>query len=179
MYLMGQIPMATEEQLLMFFGNETNEVNMSDLIRALIKDRRLIRQVQSGEYEVITVIRPIRFTKRAVQEFLDAFWVVANMGSEQVRYIQACNNATKYIVIMDDESSTTYDITCCQTPEDARVGLIFRDPVGDEDFIGHIALCYSKEAGDAMKPQLRAYGYDMFCVVDPETHLVTYYDIGD
>lgn len=175
--LMKSIPMATEEQLQMFFSRSLEPMKVSDIIKQLVLEHRLIRQIQSGKYEVLTVIRPIRFSKRAVDDFLDAFWVIANMGAENVRYIVACNDATKYAVVLEDGS--TNDITVCQTAEDARVGQLTRDLQGEEDDITHIALCYSVEAGEAMKSKLKAYGYDTYCVVDERTHKVKYYDVEE
>ena len=177
--LLRMIPMATEEQLVMFFSNEIGESQLLFVIDNLLSSHYIIRQKQNNQYEVLTAIRPIRFSKRAVEDFIDSFWIIANMGAESVRWVTTANGPTRYIWICEDGTST-YDVSVIRTPEEARIAMLERNAGrvdGESDDINHIALCSSKEAGEEMKQKLMLYGFDSYCVLDPDTHYANYYEL--
>ena len=181
--ILRMVPFALEEQLMMFFEGEVSASLYGEIQAELLAQHYILSLEQYGKYEVLAVTRMIRLKESQVREFLDAFWVIANMGAAQVNYVCIGEGPTKFCVV--DSENRTSDITVCENAAVAGLGKMFRrhgsiagkDTEPEEDDIRHIALVYSREQGEAMREELTRLDYDCYCVIDPDSHRAAYFPL--
>ena len=103
---------------------------------------------------------------------IDAFWVIANWGSENIISIDLLEYPSQYSVI--DTDNKCYDITVCATEQDGELAMQKRLRymiAGRPDDVIHIAVVYFDPVGE----NLRQFGFDSYATIDPVTHAMTYY----
>lgn len=179
--LLKMIPCATEAQLSMFFSAEIEPAQFRDMVQELVAKDIIKRRTLNQKYEVLMLTQKWTFfSADSTRDRLEAFWVIANMGADAVRWICQGDGPTRYQIITEG-TCEIIDITVCETAEMARVGYMMREQKrldGEEDSTNHVALVFSKERGEAMKQDLIRYKYDSYCVIG-KNHRAEYYALED
>ena len=178
--LMKNIPAITREQMIRFFSDSLDPSKINVLIDDLIATSFLTL------HEDIPDCITTRFTTRKkaniVERFIDAFWPIVYMGSQNVEMVVQSYYPIQYFVIGNEidengeEDITLYDFTLCDSDGLAKGGMIarkFYSYTGEVDDIQHIAIIH-KESDIAY---LKGYGYDTACIVNRNTHEIRYVEL--
>ncbi len=157
------------DQLLRFFRNAHDSRNVDFYITQLCKDRVLDYDEARNRvrFHKAPKIKDVEISKR-----IQAFWIIASFGSENVREVALLEYPSQFIFITHDNE--VYDLTVCLTRSDAQMAVRYRKSCmieGMPDDINHIAIVNTIEEGEA----LSAYGFDSYCILD-STKAPHYYE---
>lgn len=157
-----------KEQLVRFFSDTMEERQFNVLLKQLTSynyikyDKETDRYYWSREEEYIDEIKG-----RTIR----AFWIAASSGSRKIAEIYPLNYPQQLGFITDE--NVIYDVTVCYSQTDALAAKEARDRnriEGVPDGVNHVAVVNDRELGK----ELGRYGFDVYCMIDPETHIPYY-----
>ena len=164
--IMYRVPAATKEQLVRFLRKEVDTKAAGVLVDTFIHYHRFVYS-KDGRY-LQRHLAPIR-RPETINAFLEAFWIIADFGSTDIKFIIEAEYPTQFVFTANDDS--IYDLTFCPSYEIAKLGQIVRGytQIKDEnDIITHLAIVKDK----AIVPRLKELGYDFFYIIDHSTNTV-------
>ena len=158
----------TEEQLLRFFDDAPGAHLNPFILKTLTKLRAIDHNKTDNTYSRHN-LDAVNFTTQAKMQ--QAFWPIAYVGSEKILWIRGLRSPIQYQ--FQDVENRLYDITVVANEQDA---FLFHNELrlstipGTEDIVHHIALVAEADFGEKLSP----YGFDSYCVLDPEDFAPTY-----
>lgn len=168
-YLMQSIGYFSKEQIHSFFRDAEDEKNIQYYLDRLVGSKYLDVVDQRRVIYKARKAKPL--SQDAINSLIRAFWIVANLSSEEVIDVFPASYPTQLGFIT--KNNIYYDVTICDTHVHAQLAhKRWREwlPEGESDRTHHIALVRNREAGK----DLDKYGFSSFCVLDKE-HKPNYY----
>lgn len=161
--LVQRLPAMVPEQLVYFFRDSVSESKAQAMVDTMIINHEIVMTSETKYYQ--SHLAPFR-KREFLKNFVKAFWVIADFGSNNIRFITEAEYPAQYIFVSPDD--TVYDITVLESEEMAALGKRVRDlqRVGDgDDAVNHLAVI-----NDSADIEIyREYGYDFFYTVDMKT----------
>ena len=158
---MHAVGVAKKQQILKFFSDVPDAVQIEYMLDQLVKDRLLDYNESTEIYNWHTMAKINDSDKRLR---ILALWVIASFRSNQVREISLLLYPSQFLFVTHDNE--VYDITVCHTKSEAALAarkLRMSRIEGVEDDINHIAVVNS----DALGVEIGAYGiFDSYCILD-------------
>lgn len=152
------------------YGEETVEYQLSYLNRCRLINYNRDNGILSAR------VKPIR-TEVEQKKMTTAFWVIANLGDEEVDEFWLTDMPSQLLWI-NRESNKIHDLTVIY-PGDVRTTGYLRQrvnatwvPEGEPDVCDHIALVFNEEDG---QEALEKWGFDRYCMLDIDDHTVSFY----
>ena len=166
--LMQKVGSLQREQILRFFSDEMSESRLQYLLDKFVINNYLKYDPvkERYRYHASPDIEPITEQKR-----INAFWVLANWGSNQIIQVDLMEYPLQYSVISIE--NICYDITVCYSEAEAQMARRYWDLHSAKDIpddVNHIAVVPWKDLGD----KLGKYGFDSYCVINPSSYTVNY-----
>lgn len=159
--LMRSISLASYEQLAYFFRDVLGDKAYTMLDNQL--RHHILIESADGMY-VQRHLAPL-YKDSEAEKFIKAFWVIADFGSKNIKYITQAEYPVQYLFV--DEKERNYDITVIPNMPTAELAATKRlncRIIGVEDNTYHCAVINDP----AMIPQLKKLGFDFFYKVDME-----------
>lgn len=160
-----------KEQLIRFFSDEMPASRIEPLLNELINYNYLRYDADSDTYSYHAPPSPA-LQQNVLDRRIKSFWVLANYGSQNVLQTYILSYPLQCMFITPDNIS--YDVTVCTSESDAQIAAqVWRMSAikNVPDITNHIAVVDDHELGK----KLRVYGFDSYCIVDPETFDTQHY----
>lgn len=156
MDLLAVIGLASVEQLAYLFRGEMGDRAFT-MIENELRFHNLFEDA-SGLY-VQPRLGP-RYKKEEAMKFVKAFWVIAEFGSESLKYISRAQPPSQFVFISTDNA--LYDITVIDNLAVAEMAsrtwkTVYVDPSEKENAI-HLAVTNN----ESLIPKLRKLGFNFF-----------------
>ena len=149
-----------KEQLLRFFSDTDDTLNVEYYIRELVAQR--IMDYDEGKDRVSWHTAP-KIKEPAVHARIWTFWVPVSFRSKAIKDIILLPYPSQFLFIT--HGNDVYDVSFCSGTTDAMLMERNRRATlceGIDDEVNHIAVVNSEGIGR----QLGAYGFDSYCVLD-------------
>ena len=155
------------DQITQFFSDQLTKIKTEELVENLCSYHVLQKDSQR---EDLIRYHSGKIPNREVEKRkIEAFWVIASMGSKNVLEVIDMTYPTQYMFW--DPDNHIYDITIVRELSDASLSARIRQVKQMKDMtddVRHIALCTDLTLGTG----LRHFGFNYLCTVDPKTHKV-------
>lgn len=156
------------DQIITLFSSELSAAGVQRILTDLVLKNVLRYDAYTDQYSFYAAPK---IKGNVLKRRIDAFWVIANWGSENIISIDLLEYPSQYSVI--DTDNKCHDITVCATEQDANSAMkkIKRYMInGRPDEVNHIAVVYD----DTVGKQLQQFGFDSYAMINPETHRMKY-----
>ena len=164
-----------KEQIVRFFAPELPAFHVVNLLNQLVVKHILI---YDAEADTFSFIGAAHYEKNVQERVMKAFWVLAATGSADVIEIVMTRYPTQFMFITNKESDNCFDVTVVNSEHEALVAQRMRsiELIRDtSDVVSHIAVLRRPEDANMLKNA----GFDMYCVIDPKTKEVKYYNLEE
>ena len=158
---MHAVGVANKEQILKFFSDVPDAINIEYYLEQLVKNRLL----DYDEYKKLYSWHAMAQINDAEKRLrIHALWVIVSFRSNQIREISVLLYPSQFLFVTHENE--VYDITVCYSKTDASLAarkLRMSRIEGVEDDINHIAVVNS----DVLGVEIGAYGiFDSYCILD-------------
>lgn len=174
MELMSHISIASAEQLAYFFRDVLGE-SASVMIENEVRHYTLITPTHNGlddtslsHYLQKQFAVPV--PKDVAYKYVKAFWVIADFGSTNIKYVSNGQYPVQYIFTSVDDNN--YDITVVDNIRVGELATMTRLSSLVKDYVDstyHIAVISDRE----LIPPLKKLGFDFFYSVDIRNQIIT------
>lgn len=149
-----------KEQLLRFFSDVKDSINVEYYLAQLVKNRLMDCDERTN---IISWhgIRKIRSSE--VQRRIQSLWILVSFRSMNVRDITLLPYPAQYMFVT--HANDVYDVTTISSREEAAVAqkkMRLGQIEGVEDDVNHIAIVDNEALGQELGP----YGFDSYCLLD-------------
>lgn len=166
--LMHTVGTLYRKQIFKFFSDEMSTSQQQRLLNEMVKHNLLKYDPETDRY---TFSGSPKVKEEFLRRRLYAFWVIANMGSNNVVQIDLLPYPFQFSVI--DIDNHPYDIMACYSEDDAMLAQRSWDTQlvkGYPDNVNHIALV----AWESVGKSIAKYGFDSYCTLNKDTLNVSY-----
>lgn len=171
--LMQNMGTLEKEQIKRFFASELEPNRVEYLLNQLEIKHILI---YDQEAETYTFVGAAPYEKESAKRLMKAFWVLVAAGSSSVQEIILTRYPTQFLFITHDNDA--YDVTVVETAHEAILAQRVRSETivrGVSDIVTHVAVLNNQEDAKLLKN----CGFDNYCVIDPLTKNVKYYQLDN
>lgn len=171
--LMQNMGTLGKEQLKRFFSSELEPNRVEYLLNQLEIKHILIPDKKDETY---TFVGAAPYSKDSAERLMTAFWVLVAAGSINVREVILTRYPTQFLFITHDNNA--YDVTVVYTEHEAILAQRVRSETivrGLKDIVTHVAILRSREDAKLLKN----CGFDNYCIIDPLTKNVKYYQLDN
>ncbi len=159
------------EQIKKFFSCELEPNRVEHLLNQLA-----IKHILSynEKEDTFTFIGAAPYSDENSKKLIYSFWVLVAAGSNNVQEIMLTRYPTQFLFITPNNEA--FDVTVVQSSHEALLAQRVRSESlsrGVSDIVTHVAVLYKKSDVKL----LENCGFDCYCIIDPTTKDVKYYQI--
>lgn len=167
LYVMKTARVLNRKQVVRFFEQENNHGMINWVVRVLIAWNRLDYNEMNDRLAYHGSDASPEINEAEKQKRIKAFWVIADVGSENVNQIFSLSNGNQFFF---DSGEDCYELTVVDNLHDAMISMkdrdlhLEKDVPSFQDKVVRIAIVDTKEMAD----QIGKYGFDAYCILDDE-----------